>query len=386
MITRYLALSFWPRDLVVFYGWPQPLTIADVLPHLSLVAALLVATAVTLVRAPAVGFLGAWFFITLAPTSSIVPIATEVGAERRMYLPLAAVIVLVLAGAWTMWHRAVKGADRGAALEERPVKRRPVKTRHAAIPAPARATFDGRPVAALIVAVVAIALSVTTMARNREYASAVRLAETVVERRPTGVAHHILAEQLVLTRRADEAAVHLRQALALGNSRAGYLLGVILLEQRKLDEAVSTLEAFVATSELPYRPVPRWLEPPVVEVVQARVMLGQAAAARGAWDIAAAEAERVLQSFPSHAEALRLLADARFEQRQWEQARSVYVRYLQRRPGDALALMNLGVTFVATSRLDEAVAAFEQAASADPSNARARQLLDMARRDRAGIP
>ena len=39
----------------------------------------------------------AWMFVTLAPTSSIVPIATEVGAERRMYLPLAALIALVVA-------------------------------------------------------------------------------------------------------------------------------------------------------------------------------------------------------------------------------------------------------------------------------------------------
>ena len=38
------------------------------------------------------GFLGAWFWITLAPTSTIVPIATEVAAERRMYLPLAALV------------------------------------------------------------------------------------------------------------------------------------------------------------------------------------------------------------------------------------------------------------------------------------------------------
>ena len=37
---------------------------------------------------------GLWFFVTLAPASSIVPVATEVGAERRMYLPLMAIAVL----------------------------------------------------------------------------------------------------------------------------------------------------------------------------------------------------------------------------------------------------------------------------------------------------
>jgi hypothetical protein len=41
--------------------------------------------------------------MTLAPTSSIVPIATEVGAERRMYLPLISVVVLVVIGAVRLW-------------------------------------------------------------------------------------------------------------------------------------------------------------------------------------------------------------------------------------------------------------------------------------------
>ncbi len=39
-------------------------------------------------------FLGAWFFLTLAPSSSVVPIATEVAAERRVYLALASNLVL----------------------------------------------------------------------------------------------------------------------------------------------------------------------------------------------------------------------------------------------------------------------------------------------------
>ena len=57
-------------------------------------------TVVALVRWPAIGFLGAMFFLTLAPTSSIVPIASEVGAERRMYLPLAALVVLAVSLSW----------------------------------------------------------------------------------------------------------------------------------------------------------------------------------------------------------------------------------------------------------------------------------------------
>ena len=70
---------------------------AYVLPFV-VVAVLLAATVWALLRRPKVGFLGAWFFLTLAPTSSFVPHA-EAAGDYRMYLPLAAVAVaLVLAG------------------------------------------------------------------------------------------------------------------------------------------------------------------------------------------------------------------------------------------------------------------------------------------------
>ena len=90
MIVRYLRLAIVPRGLVLDYGEPLPLTLSGVAPYAAAVTALLAATIIALVRRPVVGFLGAWFFLTLAPTSSIVPISTEVGSERRMYLPLMA--------------------------------------------------------------------------------------------------------------------------------------------------------------------------------------------------------------------------------------------------------------------------------------------------------
>jgi protein O-mannosyl-transferase len=93
------------------YGWPAPLTLADVLPQAAIVCALLAATLAATFRWPAVGFAGCWFFLTLAPTSSVVPIATEVGAERRMYLPLVALIALAVVGGAAVWDLAT--AERG---------------------------------------------------------------------------------------------------------------------------------------------------------------------------------------------------------------------------------------------------------------------------------
>lgn len=68
-----------------------------------LTAILVTASVVALFRWRRVGFLCVAFFVLLAPTSSVVPITTEVGAERRMYLALAALTMLgVAGGAWVI--------------------------------------------------------------------------------------------------------------------------------------------------------------------------------------------------------------------------------------------------------------------------------------------
>ena len=81
MIVRYVRLAFWPQGLVLDYGEPLRVSFGEVAPYVFAVAALATASAVALVRNVPSGFLGAWFFLTLAPTSSIVPISTEVGAH-----------------------------------------------------------------------------------------------------------------------------------------------------------------------------------------------------------------------------------------------------------------------------------------------------------------
>jgi hypothetical protein len=96
MITRYLRLTFWPDPLVIDYGEAATVALRDAWREVCVIAALLVVTGIALVRKPPIGFLGAWFFLILAPSSSFVPIVSEVGAERRMYLPLVAVIALVV--------------------------------------------------------------------------------------------------------------------------------------------------------------------------------------------------------------------------------------------------------------------------------------------------
>jgi tetratricopeptide (TPR) repeat protein len=100
-LILYLKLSVWPYPLVLDYGDRiTPVNSvserAEIIAAGMIVALLLGTTLAALFsrRYRPLGFLGAWFFCILAPSSSIVPVLTQTGAEHRMYLPLATIVVL----------------------------------------------------------------------------------------------------------------------------------------------------------------------------------------------------------------------------------------------------------------------------------------------------
>ena len=96
VLLYYLRRVFWPWPLVLDLDWPLAHGPADFMPAALVVLPLLLATLWGLTRRSPLGFLGAWFFVILAPSSSFVPIVTEVAAEHRMYLPLIAPLTVVL--------------------------------------------------------------------------------------------------------------------------------------------------------------------------------------------------------------------------------------------------------------------------------------------------
>ena len=92
ILPEYLKLAIWPNNLALDYGEPIEVSLAQAAPGGLFILMLLAATAYCWRKLPPLGFAGWWAFALLAPTSSIIPIQTEVGAERRMYLPLAALV------------------------------------------------------------------------------------------------------------------------------------------------------------------------------------------------------------------------------------------------------------------------------------------------------
>jgi tetratricopeptide (TPR) repeat protein len=113
VVAYYLKLSFVPYPLVFDYGAPFKAGLSDVLPYALFIVVTLAATVWALFRRPRAGFLGFWFFANLALTSSVLKIASETIAERRMYLSLAAVAVGTVIGAYLLLERLLKSSRAG---------------------------------------------------------------------------------------------------------------------------------------------------------------------------------------------------------------------------------------------------------------------------------
>ncbi len=92
VIFQYLKLAFWPASLCFDYWWIDwDRTPSDYLASLAVLCLLAFTIYGWAKGHRKLAFLGAWFFLTLAPTSSFIPLA-DIIVEHRMYLALAAVV------------------------------------------------------------------------------------------------------------------------------------------------------------------------------------------------------------------------------------------------------------------------------------------------------
>ncbi len=262
-ILRYLRLVFVPRPLIFDYG---PIYSSSAVAVV-IVSVLIGLTFWAIVRRRWMAFLAGCFFLLLAPTSSIVPVAEQPIAENRMYLPLAAVIVLGGCGI-----RATFGRD---------VLR-------------SRAT---RTAAFLLIA----AWGVMTVARNDDYRSPLLLwSDTVTKRPENWRAHFNHGVTLLDLQRSAEAARAFERAIHLkpGEAKAHYSLGNALLELGRAPDAIG-----------------RFTEAVRLQPVYAKAWGGLGSALLRNGDAAGAVVmfERALQLEPASAATLQALGNAFFQ-------------------------------------------------------------------------
>jgi tetratricopeptide (TPR) repeat protein len=205
VILHYLRLAAWPYPLCFdYYGSPPAGAGLSILLSTMVIAILLGATAWACKTNSAWGVLGAWLLLILAPSSSIIPLDSP-AYEHRMYLSLAAVIVLGVLGI------------------------------HALI---------GRRTVAVVV-VLAIVLGVLTWRRNQDYSSEIAIWDDTVAKCPQNPRAHInLGIALARVGRTPEAIEHLERALQINPDLADayYHLGLALVQLGRAQEAMNHWE------------------------------------------------------------------------------------------------------------------------------------------------
>jgi len=163
VIAHYLRLSFWPQGQCFDYGWPVAASPGEVLPQGLLILSLLALTVWAMFRHPKWSFLGGWFFLILAPSSSILPIR-DLAFEHRMYLPLAAVVVGIICGAVLLVNRFTANSRQAELTTNRTL--------------------------GMLAIVIVLSLGITAHLRNQVYASPERLWSDVVVKAPANPRGH----------------------------------------------------------------------------------------------------------------------------------------------------------------------------------------------------
>lgn len=229
VILHYIRLAFWPAGLTLDYlDWPIRQSIREAWPTVLALGVMLLVTAYGVARNTAWGFLAAVFFLVLAPTSSIVPLQ-DAAFEHRMYLSLAALVVLVGVGV-----AQLLAVLRGWFPE--------------AVPAIDRATV------ACVFLLVTV-LGFATVVRNEDYGTALQMFADNARKRPNNP--RVLgtyAGFLMQVGATEEAEKEIKAALACplrwpGNMRT---YAQVLYEEGKLGEALGIAQQ--AHKELPGDP------------------------------------------------------------------------------------------------------------------------------------
>lgn len=95
VILYYVQQTLWPSDLCLDRGWPVEDKIVGIVVPGILLSAIFLLTLAAIVQQRRISFLGGLFFLSLAPTSSIIPIQ-DLYFEHRMYMAVISVITLVV--------------------------------------------------------------------------------------------------------------------------------------------------------------------------------------------------------------------------------------------------------------------------------------------------
>ena len=330
VILHYLRLTVWPCPLVLDYRWPVARTVGQIVPAAAAIGGLAAATGYALIRWPKRGFLGAWFFLILAPTSSVLPLL-DLAFEHRMYLPLASVAAGAVIGGYLVGQRV---ADRARV---------------------SRAALQVASVCLLIVA--GVVFGMLTFERNADYRSELSIWEDTLAKAPSNErAHNALGNVLTAIGRIDEAIAHYEKAVEVMPEYADAYsnLGVALAGRGQIDEAITLYQKALE------------LKPNYVE---AHNNLANALASRGQLDEAITHYEKSLETRPDNYVACNNLGAALARKGRVAEAIRQYQKALEIKPDCAEAHSSLGLALAGLGQRDAAMAHYRKALEIQPNHA-----------------
>jgi tetratricopeptide (TPR) repeat protein len=327
VILHYLRLSLWPHPLAFNCEWPVAHTLNDILPGAIVVGALMAVTIWGLMKRRSWGFLGAWFLLILAPTSSIVPLR-QLAFEHRMYLSLAAVLTLLVTSVYLLVERLVRRASlhRRAAL----------------------AAASGLLLLAVIV------FGILTVQRNEVYRTELSFWQDAVDKTPYNYFALVnLGCELARHGRLQEAIDHYEQAIQRKPDYAPfyYNFGNVLAKCGRKSEAVARYQEAIRLSP---------------NSVATYNNLGNTLLAMGRSVEAQKQYELVLRIDPANAEAHNNLGDLMLAMDQPVEAIEHFQQAVKTQPNFATACYNLANALSRVGRLTEALEQYQEAIRLKP--------------------
>ncbi|HEY4313838.1 MAG TPA: tetratricopeptide repeat protein [Pirellulales bacterium] len=327
-LLMYLKLSVWPWPLVIHYQFPLLDTLGAAAPYLLPVLLLAILTVYLLWKRAATGFVLAAVVVILSPTL-VVPIITEYAAERRMYLPLAALATLAVVAIYLLAVRIVADAP---TLKSRVVPR-------------------GR---ALIVTCVPVALllliySSVSAKRLSVYSETLKVWQDALKYSPES--HYVqnnVGMALVGVGRSREAVPYFEEAIRLkpDSSKAFLHLGFALLAANRPNDAAEQFARVLA------------LEP---NISSAYDNYGFALTLAGRPQEAIPYIEKARQLDPTSAVPLHNMGVAVAGLNRHEEAAKYFRQALEMNPSFTDAATNLGIAELRCGHPREAVTALERA-------------------------
>lgn len=345
-IIEYFRLAFWPHPLVLDYGCDVPgqselwqkaadshkfndlLTavlsgLGEVWPQAVLLLILLAAAGWALWRKPVLGFAAAWVFIILAPSSSFLPLTTQTEAEHRMYMPLIAIVAVLLIGAYRWLGRWLY---------------------YLACP-------------------LVILFAATTYARNRDYRTELSMWLVNVNQRPNNDrAHYDLGCALLDARRYIDAAAEFSQTIQLSPKyvEAHTNLGASYADLGDLPRAKAEYEAAVAI---------KW------DDVQSNYNLGSVYWQYNDYEHAATYLKIASENDATYTDALFSYGAVLVLGNHSDDALKPLLAALALDPHDLRTLMYFGTALQNQGRLKNAIAIFQKGLALDPKSVELHEKL-----------